>query len=926
MTTSVHAIRTRAPRHVTVFVAGLVATALAVAVTVAPSGAPNGTAPAWWALPLLGALLVAATWFVVPFRFGTSVDAVNLVEAALAPLLLTFPPLIVIAMVVLSQLINGALRALPAIKTTFNCAMWAVAAGLGSMVVQTLGAGSLWPQQVAALALALAVVGLVNTTTVVTVVALAERLPLRQLATRGVPVSRWAWTGGWGVNVAVGVLFSVTFAAAPAASALFVVPLGVLHLAYRSYTAARADQALLVAAHGAAAHLATPLYPLAAVPQFLLAVAEAFDATAAELVIRSAGGDRSIHHVDRATGQHTTRTEPAHVASLQGAVAATPGAVRISAAGGDAMSRSIAQAGLRTCLAAPLRHGNRLAGAILVLDRGGFDGSDAGEIAVLEALARETSSALAKGRLLTEVLDERRQLGEIVDSTSDGILSISATGRVLTWNNALEQITGFAADEMVDRADLAVRLRLRTLDGLPVYLGAPPSSLPTDLLVTTASGATRHLSCSYSAGARRESGASLVVVARDVTAHDEHEALRDEVTRLVEVEAERRLVVEQLQQAVLPGPLSVAGATTAATYEPSDPTEPTGGDLYDWQLLPSGEVHLAVVDVLGHGVAATKDALAVIHTLRVVTAQGTPLDQVVGRADALLQTQNPDLVATVIVGRYEPDTGRLRVASGGHPPALVVSPDGQVRQVAASGGVIGWPGAGSDNVAEAVLEPGDALVLYTDGLVEARKNILDGMDDLERHAGEVAALPAAELANELVARALAGADRRDDTLALVLRRDPVPPPVNRGSWTISPDTAAVRQLRRTVAAWLGERHIVRDDVLLAAGELLANAARAARTHVSLHLAVGDAGLVIDVTDDGLPPRDLARRGTLLPPHDAEGGRGLYLVRALATHVDVLATVEGTTVRAVLPASRPGRAATNARPAAAHPVLATPAAL
>jgi PAS domain S-box-containing protein len=876
------------------FVAAMTVAAVALAALVAPLSAPSP--PNWLALPVLGALLVAATWFVVPFRYGRSVDAVNLVEAALAPLLLTFPPLVVMVVAVVSQIANGALRRLPWIKALFNAAMWALAGGLGAALMSVAGPGPVWPQRLLALLAALVVVGLVNNLAFAVVMALAEGDTLRHLIRRVGP----AWLGGWTANAALGLLFGLAYLASAAAVPLFVVPLVVLHLAYRNYSSARADQARLVAAHDAAVRLSTPLYPLAAMPYFLRAVAECFDAAAAQLVLRNPDGGREIHRVDGATGNYTRDTEPESDASLAGLVAAMPGAVQLSSDSGDAVSRALVAAGVSTCMAAPLLHAGRLEGALLVLDRGGFEGSRQGELAVLETLARETSSALAKGRLLADVLDERRKLAEIVETTSDGILTLTEDGTVLTWNSALERITGLASDHAVGQTGVLSKLRLRTLAAEPVELTGSSGSYPEHILITATDGTTRHLACSYSTGAGRVDGAALVVVARDVTPADEHEALREQMTQLVQEDAARRAVVEQLQQAVVPAPLSIAGGEVSAAYEASDPSAPTGGDLYDWQVLPSGEVHIAVVDVLGHGVAATKDALAVVHTLRVVTAAGTPLQDVIARADELLSAQSPELVATVVVARFDPSSGRLRIASGGHPPAIIVTPRREVRQVVASGGVIGWPGAGSDDIAETVLEPGDALVLYTDGLVEARKNILDGIAELERHAAQVADLSAPDLAQELVDRALSGAERRDDTLALVLRRDYVTVAEQRSSWTGPPTAAAARSLRRSLASWLAGHDVVRDDVLLAAAELLANAARAARTRITLHVALTAAGVVLDVTDDGAADLGITEHGTRMPDAGAERGRGLYLVRSISTHVDVLATAEGTTIRATLP--------------------------
>ena len=885
------------PRGVVVFVGLMTLAAIAVAGIVAPLPAP--IEPTWAALPVLALLLLAATWFVVPFRYGGSVDAVNLIEAALAPMLIAFPPIVVVAVAAASQIANGALRRLPLVKTVFNTAMWAVAAGLGSLVVAAAEGGRLWPHLILQLLAALAVVGIVNTMAFATVLSLVQGEPLRRLLTRFVPVVQLGWIAGWIVNAAMGVLFALSYLASPVAVALFGVPLLVLHLAYRSYSTARADQIRLASAHRAARSLAEPLQPLSAVPEFLRELAAAFDAGAAELVLRVDAG-REIHRYQRPAGTYAVRAEDQDVASLEGVLAASPGVATVGAQDDGAVAAALRAAGAQDCLAAPLLDGERLMGAVVVLDRGGFEGSRAGELAIFEALARETAGALAKGRLLGDVLEERRKLAEIVDSASDGICTFAEDGTVLTWNPALEQITGLPAEQVVGRRDLGARLHVRTADGKPLDLRLRPlNRLPRDIRLTNASGDRRHLTCSYSAGSKDLGGAALIVMARDVTPAEEHEALRAQFSELLEVDAARRVVVERLQETVVPPPIAVPGAEVAAAYEASDPRAPTGGDLYDWQILPNGELHVAVVDVLGHGVAATKDALAVVHTLRVLTASGTGLDDIIARADQLLQAQHPDLVATVIVARYSPDTGRLRVAAGGHPPALVVTPRREVVQVPATGGVIGWPGAGSDNVSETVLEPGDALVLYTDGLVEARKNILDGMEDLVRHAAEVAELPAAPFARELVVRALAGAERRDDTLALVLRRDPVNALERHASWEMAPDAAEISQTRRALRDWLAQRGIDSMDACLAAGELLANAMRSARTRVTLRASLADGCITLDISDDGAGEPDLDGRGHVLPHPDTEQGRGLFIVRALSERVDVLSTAEGSTVRAVL---------------------------
>src|SRR4029079_1347907 len=140
----------------------------------------------------------------------------------------------------------------------------------------------------------------------------------------------------------------------------------------------------------------------------------------------------------------------------------------------------------------------------------------------------------------------------------------------------------------------------------------------------------------------------------------------------------------------------------------------TGGDLYDWVVLPDGALHVVVVDVVGKGVGATKDAMSVTAALPLLALDGCPMNRLISRADTLVSAQSPDLAATAIIARYRPDDGTVELAGGGHPPApgdgtveraggvhppaLVVGPEGKTRFVTAGGIPIGWPGAGSDDV------------------------------------------------------------------------------------------------------------------------------------------------------------------------------------------------------------------------------------
>ena len=381
------------------------------------------------------------------------------------------------------------------------------------------------------------------------------------------------------------------------------------------------------------------------------------------------------------------------------------------------------------------------------------------------------------------------------------------------------------------------------------------------------------------------------------------------VTRLAELEAAQREAAHQLQTALLPPIPSVEGAELGRYYLAADPAALTGGDLYDWVVLPGGDIHVSIVDVLGKGVSATKDALAITHALRLLVLDGCPLEDVVARADGLVTMQNPELVATVAVGRFSPATGQFRLAGGGHPPPVLVRKDGQARQINIPGVPIGWPGAGSAEVVEITLDRSDTLVLYTDGLVEAGKDIVAGLAALESVAKETSSYPAAQMARLLVERALAGAERQDDALALVLRRRMRPAGdaafrLSPFEHRFSPNVAMVSVTRHLLHDWLTAQPIDEtavDDVLVVATELCANAIAAstgAERSIALRAYAERDTLVVEVEDDG-PGFEWPEWTDDEPPDLAmERGRGLFLVRALSDGVEMVRTEDRTIVRCV----------------------------
>lgn len=362
-------------------------------------------------------------------------------------------------------------------------------------------------------------------------------------------------------------------------------------------------------------------------------------------------------------------------------------------------------------------------------------------------------------------------------------------------------------------------------------------------------------------------------------------------------------IVHELQQAVLPPAPAVPNTELGRYYVGAESAFSTGGDIYDWVVLPNGDLHIAIADIMGKGVSATKDALTVTHALRMLALEGCPIGDLVKRAEPMVMAMSAELVATVLVGHYTPSTGEIRLAGGGHPPALLLH-DGKAEEIEVPGIPLGFPGAGSIGVTELTLDRDDTLILYTDGLIETGRDIIMGLFQLRQAAEDTFGYPAASQARALVDRALTGAVRRDDSLALVLRRRvppesparPAPAPLE---YRFTPHAAAISLARNLLHDWLVQVPVPesdRDDLVLVASELCTNAVRhaAQNGHVVLRASAEGSDVVLEVEDDG---GDLATAPAAEPPDpDAEAGRGLFLVDALTDELSTASNGARSVVR------------------------------
>jgi PAS domain S-box-containing protein len=248
---------------------------------------------------------------------------------------------------------------------------------------------------------------------------------------------------------------------------------------------------------------------------------------------------------------------------------------------------------------------------------------------------------------------------------------------------------------------------------------------------------------------------------------------RAELMRQTMELAEEHRVKESLQRAVLPARLpSVPGVELAARYLPADMPSLVGGDWYDAFCLPDGSLAIATGDVVGHDLDAAATMGQVRNALRAYAFSEDPPAEVLARLNRLITGLGDNGLATALFGRLDAAQRMFRWSCGGHPPPLLIGAAGVRLLSCPAGAMLGAIPADRARYADAqaAVEPGDLLVLYTDGLIERRDRDLDeGFAALARAAGGLYDQPAERACATLMDRLLPGQEHEDDVCLLVLR-------------------------------------------------------------------------------------------------------------------------------------------------------------
>ena len=239
--------------------------------------------------------------------------------------------------------------------------------------------------------------------------------------------------------------------------------------------------------------------------------------------------------------------------------------------------------------------------------------------------------------------------------------------------------------------------------------------------------------------------------------------------RLAEALAQERHVTLELQRAILPlheGPFELPGLRAVVRYLPASRDSRVGGDWYITAEMPGGHVLIAIGDVGGHGLAAAAGMARLRGALAGLAITGSPPQRLVGWLNDLVHHVDPEHTASVMAGYFDPRSRTLTWAQAGHPPPLLVR-GSTARPLTAPAGIL--LGAGRDGYQEAsmFLEPGDLLLLYSDGLIERRDRSLE--EGLATLTSAAAGISDPGRVIDAVLAALGSTDPEDDTCVVALR-------------------------------------------------------------------------------------------------------------------------------------------------------------
>ena len=451
-----------------------------------------------------GALAVAIALteqFTAKIRYGNETWNFSLTDAVPAAGLLLVRPSALTFAVGLGILVGHALGHLNRYKLAFNVGQFLLAISAAQVVHSLIPhAGVMDPRSWLAVTAAMTVFSMVNAGSVAFIISIVEEKSFGSVFLPPLVLNVVHYAG----NLAIGILGAVLWTGHPLAVPLLIVPLVLSYFAYQAYAHGMRERDRMRYLYEAGRSLFNPLSEKDDFREFLRSVQDMLEAPAAEVVL--VNDDRVTVH------------------DSSGTVSLTPSAEGVGNGNGHRANPPEAFMRVRPGLVPNTAMvGSGATHGVLAVYRD--EHLTTAERSLLDALASQFSVWLQNMRLFSETSEQRTQLEEIIGHTSDGIFVLSPERVILSWNPAMERITGFAPDEAVGKACEEI---LGT-DCIPLA-GAGPSERNgsgVDARLVTKDRRARWIRYSTNPILDRDSELKAnVVVARDVTRELEAEELK----------------------------------------------------------------------------------------------------------------------------------------------------------------------------------------------------------------------------------------------------------------------------------------------------------------------------------------------------------------------------------------------------------------
>lgn len=369
-----------------------------------------------------------------------------------------------------------------------------------------------------------------------------------------------------------------------------------------------------------------------------------------------------------------------------------------------------------------------------------------------------------------------------VESGLDGMVVVSAAGQMISMNHLFVQMWPIPAEVVASRDDEAALMSVLDkvvnpaafLERVHAAYAEPSAPTRDELLLRDGRVFDRYGTPLHAPDGRYLGWAWYF---RDVTAE------RAAARAAVEASDRFATLARTLQESLLPPHLpDVPGLEIAARYLPGGTGVEVVGDFYDVFQTDPDTWAVMIGDVCGKGVEAAKVTALARYTVRAGAVSLRAPSQVLRLLNEAIRRQHPDserfVTSAYVALRQAAGNVEAQLSLAGHPQALCRRADGEVTAIGVPGTVLGVLDAVDLVDTDLVLQPGDALVLYTDGVVEARRGREFYGDQRLRELLAATGGTAAHIAEAIQADVVAftGAEPTDDTAILVVRVPAGPQP------------------------------------------------------------------------------------------------------------------------------------------------------